>query len=293
VPARRVLPVLVAAACLAAAGVARGSEPLAWTRLRLEASKALVLRGSVEVTARSVATAELDLEDCAEGAGRSVRGPQAIVLAGRANSTVSKPSMTTAVLDAATLGVVQTDDLRPGRRLKRRRFLDGGDHVWRRRPDDRGQRRGDPEAWTLYREEHEAWPDVAVGDVPVTDGHSLLYQAAAARLDREGQTLEVLLWTHDRLVRLVLRAAEAETVDARFRRHVSGQWVRVAGPVSARRVTVDVEPLSPEGLPEDLDVLGMKRGVELALEVGTGLPLEVRGEVPPVGRVVVRLVEAE
>jgi len=290
----------VALAALAAAvgigacpAAAEDLPPLAWTRLRMQAAKALVLRGSVEVNARRLPAAEAPLGACAEGEGRAVGAEGAILITGTADSTVSKPTRSATVLDAASLGVLQTEELRPGKKLKQRRFLRAGDHVWRRAPDDRGDRKADPTTWPVYRDEHESWPEGGPFDLPVTDGHALLYQAAASRLDREGATLDVLLWTHERLVMLHLRATDRVMLPVDFQRRGPDGWSRVDAKVPARRVAIDVEPVSPEGEPEELDVLGMKRGVEMYLEEGTGLPLEVRGQVSPVGDVAVRLTEAE
>ena len=157
----------------------------------------------------------------------------------------------------------------------------------------RGEEDASPEKWSRREDEREEWPGTGpLAALPVTAGQALLYQAAAARLDREDASLEMLLPGSHGLARLVLRAGEEMTVDADHVRTSGNGATRVKGPVAARRVTVEVGEAG-DSPAEAVDVLGMEGDVEMLLEIGTGIPLEVRGAVPGLGRLTVRLARIE
>lgn len=255
----------------------------------MSASKLFVLRGSVDLAlARRPVREELPrLASCDDAPARAPSGADVIVLHAVTDSSLTRPSETTAWIDAPSGDVLQVEELRPGRRFKRRRFTRDGCHAWRSEPRRRRDRRRAPEDWSSVRDVHEAWP-VESAALPTTAGHALLYQAAAARLDREDAGLDVLAWRRGRLLRVELRAREIVALAADFERRAGGTSSRVRGPVSVRRVEVTAVPL--DGGPEvDLDVLGMRDRVELFLERGTAVPIEVRGVVDGAGEVRVRL----
>lgn len=259
----RMLTLLVLAA-LAAPSIP--AEPLlpagrSWSALDLSAKKGL-LRGQVELTCSRVQAEDADRELVAwpEG-GRAPEG-EVLKCTTCTSATFRADATRTTWLDAR--GLLQ-DVAHEGRRRSTRRFGVSGYRQWRRKGD------------SAKAPVDEKTVTFSGAPRPVIDVASLLWLAAAHRLERDGARLSVGAVSKAGLVPLDVRADDVRDLDC-------GQAT-----VRARRVLIE-PPESDEEHPATL--LGMTGPVELYLDMTSGLPLELRGTVARAGLIRARVVKA-
>lgn len=277
---------------LAAPAVAAGTCERPFESLRFRASKALFLSGEVrlELTRRPADAALEDLATCQDGRACAPAGDCVLLLDAHTQATLHESQELTWV-DGGRHDVLQTLAARRARRWRLTRATEDGHHQWTRRPADKKQRKRSVEEWSDRSEEHVVWQAAEDGG-PRSSSFGLLYQATALRLDREGASASLQVHSKGRLLRLRLEARELVEVDVDLQRSQGGRTRHLKGEQALRRVTVDGDAVGADGSESPVGLLGMSSGIELFLEPGTGLPVEVRGDLPKLGRLRVRLVEA-
>lgn len=268
----------------------RREPPLPWTEVAYAARKAIVLSGHVRARAGRVDAPALD--GCGPAPVADVS--PAVVIEARTRASLHGGSTTTTWVDPASGDVLQVLHVREGRRARLKRYLGGTYCEWTRRPARRRERHQPWDTWTRFEERSSAWPTEGPPRGATTGSFGLLYQCSTLRLDREGATGTLDAWSRDGPLRIALRAGELVHVPVDVQvGDPGGSPVRVArGRVAARRVTVTaVRPGAGSARDAEVGLLGMRSGLELFLEPGTGVPLRIEGDVRRVGHLVVRLVE--
>ena len=145
--------------------------------------------------------------------------------------------------------------------------------------------------WTKRSEKHVTWPE-GRELLPRTSSFGLLYQASALRLDREGAKAKLHIHAKGRLLEVSVEAKELVSVGVDHEVTRGGKTERVEGKRELRRVLVSGDAADGKDEESPVGLLGMSSGLELFLEPGTGLPVEVRGKVAKIGELRVRLAEA-
>jgi hypothetical protein len=273
-------------------GAAWGAVEPPFLSLHFKASKAVILSGDVrlEVTTQPAEEALADLRECRDGSARLPAGDDVVVIDATTRATLHLSQVITWI-DPGDQGVLQTLAARRGRRWRLIRATEDGHHQWTHRPKDKKQSKRPIDDWTKRSEKHVTWE--ADEGRPRTASFALLYQAAALRLDRPGASAVLQVHAKGRLLNVALQARELAEVEVDLQRKQGGEERRVKGVQRLRRVTVDGDAAGDDGSESPVGLLGMSEGMELYLEPGSGLPVEVRGKVPKLGDLRVRLVEAE
>ncbi len=279
--------------CLSTAAAPAGGPPaLPFESLQFKASKAVIFSGKVRIEARVLSTEEAraELRSCPDDEAKGPDGDHVILL----DATTKAPfhsSQELTWIDRSDQGVLQTIAVRKGRRRRLIRATGTGHHQWTRRPTNKREGKRSLDDWTDRSEKHVAWPTGAASGAR-SSSFGLIYQAAALRLDVEGASAQVRVFSKGELHEVTLTAEDLVAVDVNLQREEGGVLQRVRGERELRRVTVTGDVVGAEDSESPVGLLGMSSGIELFLEPGTGLPLEIRGVVPKLGALRVRLVEA-
>lgn len=281
-----------AALAVGMAGAATGADPalgpVSWRRLELSASK-LLLSATTTLTVDRVRAEQVAavLRTPPEGVPLPPPGPEVVTLTLVSELPFGRREQTTVWLDASTGAALQGHKVVTGRKPYEKvfRYTKEGFFFWRASPASDGEEGLGPAGWSKRRSRlvraAAALPEGAV----VTDSYALLYLASAARLDRQGGSLQVMLLADEQPVELVFASGGLEQSALEYReRGVDGSRSRTRE-VLQRVVTVKARPTGgPAGSSDvDLGFLGLRGAVRVYLEVGTGLPLRLEGRADTIG----------
>jgi hypothetical protein len=171
------------------------------------------------------------------------------------------------------------------------RYTDGGLYTWRSAPANDGETALSPEGWTRHKQylvEPSARP--AQGTA-VIDSYALLYLVAAARLDRRGSGLRMVMLADDRYAEMTFVAGGLTYSRVNFDEIWPGGSRHREGDVMVRTVRATARALGASESSGDVELgfLGMRGALTIYLEAGTALPVALSGRVQHIGEVTVRL----
>lgn len=174
------------------------------------------------------------------------------------------------------------------------RYTEEGLYTWRSSPANDRENALGFESWSDRRQYLVAPLVRAAQGTPVTDSYALLYLVTAARLDRRGSGLRLVMLADDRFVEITFVSGGLTYARASFEESWPGGRRRREGDVLVRPVRATARVLGTTGSSEDVDLgfLGMRGALTLHLEAGTGLPVALSGRVQHIGELTVRLQRA-
>ncbi len=282
--------------CLVATqAIATGPRPgrVWWQSLEFRASK-LMVTATAEVTLSEVADDErsqLLLDTLLlEGTARTAE-PRVLRLEIE-SKLLGRTSLGTLWLradDASALRRVQLETRRGRERQKTYRFGRREVTTVRLTPADPSEAQGPPESWSQRSDESIPLPSDLTGGV--IDPTALLYAVSAFPPESFREGLRFLTYAGNAVQEVEVRWTGTETVTTAY--EIEG--ATPGGGDRRRQVEAMVYSAAARALPgseQQLELLGLKGDLDLIIEVGTLVPLEIRGRLPPVGRVVVRLEKA-
>ena len=171
------------------------------------------------------------------------------------------------------------------------RYTEGGLYTWRSSPANERESTLPPQSWTR-RKGYLVAPSVTPSQgVSVSDSYALIYLVTAARLDRRGSDLRLVMLADDRYVEMNLAAGGLTYSRVSFEETWPGGSRIRRGDVLVRTVRATARALGATESSEDVELgfLGMRGALTMYLEVGTGLPVAFSGRVQHVGELAVRL----
>ncbi len=200
-------------------------------------------------------------------------------------------------LHPATFAALQADKRTFGRRpyAKLFRYVTGGCYEWRHAPASEREALLSPPDWSDLRQGWAGGTGAGAEEIVIADPYALLYIVSAAQLHRPGRSLTAWIVSRGRLVELILadggltrrRVDHLESWSGGERRRSADALVRL----------VEVNTAASAGDPGrdrvDMGFLGMQDGLTIALDAGSGIPVELSGRTRAVGSLVVRLTRAE
>lgn len=241
-------------------------ERIAWEALQFRASKLFV-----------TADAGVSLER---------QGKEMLL---RLNSeALGRRSETRLWVDAATARAEREERLKLHREAELRSYVYAADHALKIRYLERPSAQGrEPLAsWTEKSRQEQPFgaPGAPLPEL-VTTPSALLYLLAASPLDKMGDVLEMPIFADERLV-----TARAEVIEELS---FTGEIAEEDGGVHRPGVTLRIRLTGrdPAGGVVDLDLLGLEGDLEILLERDTRLLLAIRGGMPIVGKIDVKLRE--
>lgn len=195
-------------------------------------------------------------------------------------------------------------DPRTGAALQRSKLRRGGgnhyvkiqrhtrDGVFERRaePANVDEAVGEQSTWSKVREHFIDRPAAVETACPVVLEPALLFYLLSAHpWWGEGDAFAVCVYSNGKYHRLELRAAGREAVEVDYR---LGERRRY-GELDALRVTLEAQPLAGADEVETFELMELEGRIELFVDPDLGAPVEIRGEMSPLGEVSVKLVGAQ
>ncbi len=271
-----------------------GFGTVPWVELAYSAHKFL-MGASTSIRAERVSTASLVavVKQPSTGTAVPLPEPELETITTKTALPFGRDETVTMWIDPTTGAALGGEKTMLGRSAyhKDLRYTDGGLFTWRRAPANDREAALPLEAWT-DRRQYLAAPLVrAAQGTPVTDSYALIYLVTAARLDRRGSGLRLVMLADDRFVEITFVSGGLTYARANFEESWPGGRRRREGDVLVRTVRATARVLGTTGSSEDVDLgfLGMRGALTLYLEVGTGLPVALSGRVQYIGELTVRL----
>lgn len=171
------------------------------------------------------------------------------------------------------------------------RYTDGGLYNWRSAPANDGETILSPEGWTRNKQ-YLVEPSVRPPQgTAVIDSYALLYLVAAARLDRRGSGLRMVMLADDRYAEMTFVAGGLTYTRVNFDEIWPGGSRHREGDLMVRTVRATARVLGASESSEDVELgfLGMRGALTIYLEAGTAVPVALSGRVQHIGEVTVRL----
>lgn len=281
--------------CVAAVGALAyqpaGANPQLppWEYLEFEASKLFV-------TARSSITATLENSEEAQAKwfSEDFRGNNPADTTTLRLSTKTKmlgrSSVNTAWIDPGSMAAYQRSLTETGSRLRLKIYRFGPTEVLalRSSPATDTERALPEPQWTKRSEQRIAVPK---NSTAVTDPVAIFFAIATRSLDELDRGYELTVLTSNRIskVRIQRTATVARTRTRSTVKRNDGSTVRENDETAIPTRLYAVTPLGDEG---DLKILGLEGAIEVIVHEELRMPLEIRGRIPPVGKVAVKLIGA-
>jgi hypothetical protein len=273
-----------------AAPAARLFAP-AWTQLHFVASKLFVSASTTIVVERvPAATIAAGLRVPPQDQGIPLPSGEVAVLTTDSDLPFGRTERMTVWLDPVNGTAIQAFKETRGHHpyAKLFRYTTTGCFVWRSAPADEAEARQGVDAWSKRKTDtvSEAVPP----GVAITDPYALIYLVSSARLDRKGATLALFILTDSGVARVDFAAEGLAYVRRSFVESWPGGERSRQGNVLVRVVRGTARLLAGGGHSGvELGFLGLRDGLTIFLEAGTGIPIELTGDAAHVGRLTVRL----
>jgi len=286
------LPLIVSVMSTAVASGQVASVP--WTELEYSAHKFLLSAGVV-LRVEDVSPAELKkvLKAPPEGRPVQVGAAGAIAITSETRMPFNRNEDATVWIDDASGAALQLEKLNFGGKdyWKRLRYTTQGFYQWRAEPRSKAEPDRRPELWTGRSETFKRWSPTTPEGAAVTESYALLYLVSRARLDRQGSELVIYTVADDRLVEITFTGDQLIGVRMAFDEVVDGRTNERRGMVVARRVLGTGRFVGDDAPSEDVETgfLGMRGPLEMLIEQGTGVPLEISGNAKGIGSLAVKL----
>jgi len=265
-------------------------ERVSWRELSFYGSKfGISLRADLTLEPISAARAEQELLPSKRGAGIGPPEEGALVVA-LGSEVLSRRSDIRLLVDPATGAALQRVQTESGRkqRIKSLRYGERGISTVRTRPAD-GEKDLPSERWTDVREGGEDYPEIAAGGLRVSDPTALFYVIAASDIERPGDSVEVPIFSDDRILMVEARALDLRRVEVDYERGDGSTSRGVNGPATALRLSLDARVAGDAAGDASFELAGLRGDVEMLLDPVTRTPLQLSGKVPYAGSVAIRL----
>ncbi len=268
-----------------------------WTALHFQAHKLMASATSVIRHELLPATALADRLREPPGSRGIPLPPMVVQLSVETDLPLGRDEQVRVWLDPVTFAALQTEKRTFGKRPYEKlfRYTSGGYYEWRRGVADEREALLPPQQWSDLRQSWAGVPGGVEGAPVVADPYALLYMVSAAQLQRPGRHLTAHIVSRGDLVVL-------EFGDAGLSRRPVDYWERWPGGERRRRADALVRLVHVRAVGRargadnqrvDLGFWGMQDGLTIALDAGSGVPLEFSGRARTVGSLVVRLGRAE
>jgi hypothetical protein len=173
------------------------------------------------------------------------------------------------------------------------RFTRQGVFRHRQEPKNKQEALLKPEKWTDILDTFYSYSPTQPGCANVTDRLLLVYIASAAGIQASSQPLSVCVFGKRTLFRVRLKAAGKQSIKSEFTEINQKTETRRQGKINALKIDLEVQQLASElGIDENFSFLGLRENISVLIEPGTNLPIQIRGDIPSVGKAVLNLQSA-
>ena len=173
------------------------------------------------------------------------------------------------------------------------RFTGQGVFRHRQEPKNKQEALLKPEKWTDIADTFYSYTPTQPGCANVTDRLLLVYIASAAGMQASSQPLSVCVFGKRNLFRVRLKPAGTQSINSDYAEIKQQTEVRRQGKLNALKIDLEVRQLvSDSGVDENFSFLGLRKNISILIEPATNLPIQIRGDIPSVGKAVLNLKSA-
>jgi len=268
-----------------------------WTALHFEARK--LLASATSVIRYELLPAAALAEQLREPPGfKGVPLPPTVVqLSVETDLPVGRDEQVRVWLDPVTFAALQTEKRTFGKRPYEKlfRYVSGGYYEWRRAPADEREAPLSPQEWSDLSHGWAGSRGAVPDNTVLADPYALLYIVSAAQLHRPGGHLTAWIVSRGYPVELAFADAGLTRRSVDYLERWPGGERRRRADALVRLVHVRTAGRGGGATHQrvELGFWGMQDGLTIALDAGTGVPLEFSGRARTVGPLVVRLIRAE
>lgn len=298
VPRRRILLLALLALTPRLTGAADAIlDParVGWSEIRMTASK-FFLSGESRLALRTVAGSSVtpDLMVVTDKQFTALTpGPEVLELVYDTRG-VGRQSRLVLLMDPNSGAAIQRVQHNQDAKQRFRTYRFGVEGAYHRtfRPASASEKSLQPKAWTDVSEGLRGYPE-APGKRPVMEPTGLLYAIAAARLDKPGDTADMLVFSRRNTQTVRVEVLPAREVSVRYDEIWPTGTVQRSGKVRPLRLSLKGVPApgSKATDDDDLELFGLRGQLELLLDPTTRAPLQLSGDVKIVGKVTLRIAE--
>lgn len=261
-----------------------------WSGLRMEATMMLVsMTVELGIERYDSEIQGPDLRIPMEG--RAVPPGERVVGLNFETDGLGRRNKTKLILDADSGAALQRTSRDSGNKHKQRvyRFTDLGAYRWTRRPRPSEEDRG-PDAWSRLDSEMRHYPS-GIADQTVTEAGGLIYLVSASTLEKTGDFFDILAYSssNDVVQKVRVEVESPKRTRVSYRRIGKSTNQRVSDKIDLIRVRIKGSPFDPDN-DDEFELLGL-RDVEILIDPGTRMPVELSGKVPYFGRITFELKE--
>jgi hypothetical protein len=173
------------------------------------------------------------------------------------------------------------------------RFTKKGVYRLRREPAGKQEIPLPPEQWTDVRETFYPYDLIQIGCISVTESSVIPYIIASERRPQDSEPLDLCVF-HKRLLHHVqIVPTGVKQHEVRYVERSKQAEVQKQGIVDALRLSLRARTLTTiEGEDEDFSFLGLKGDMAIYVDSGSGIPVQISGDIPTIGRVDLTLYDA-
>jgi hypothetical protein len=195
--------------------------------------------------------------------------------------------------DAAALQRVR---LRNGRKVwqKSYRFLPDGVYHQRKKPKDKKQLELPPAQWMTAEKEFYPYNGKNLECPAVIEPSEILYLVSVIDFAKQESPLNLCVFDKQQLHRVKIAAGGSRQLKVNYLEKSQEKQSRREGTIDAFKISFQPSALvSEDQAPEEFSFLGLKGDFEIYVDGASGIPLQVSGQATGIGKVDIRLDEAE
>jgi len=272
-------------------------EQVVWTDLFFKAQNFLVVC-AIEVRLESFPAADVAASLMASPQGIPVETSTPTIDRVTVNTTIDPLFGPTVTLrnqiwfDPESANALQRIRFRRGEDdfQKMYRFTKKGVYRLRREPAGKQEVPLPPEQWTDVKESFYSYDPGQIGCTSVTESSVIPYIIGSERLTQDSEPLDLSVF-HKRLLHHVqIVPSGVEQCEIRYTERSKQGEVQKQGLIDALRLSLRARALTAiEGEDEDFSFLGLKGDITITIDSGSGIPVQISGDIPTIGRVDLKL----
>jgi hypothetical protein len=271
---------------------------VSWTALRFRARKFLLsATATFSLAVHPTAQERTQLRPTPTGDALAPSSPCLALLTFASELPVGRDERAAAWFDPSTGAVLQVDKRTVSGGLYRKVFRSTADgfYLWRTAPRNRREEGQTPDRWTKLRTAVIGGRRTLAPDDVVTDSYALLYLVSSRDLTRAGAKRTAYLLDEHGVVKLTFAAGGLTSRPIDVDLAWPGGSAHDDRQALLRTVTVSASPLGADRAGDEVDLgfLGISGTLTVALDVATGLPVELSGRTAAIGTLTATLEHAE
>lgn len=173
------------------------------------------------------------------------------------------------------------------------RFTRQGVFRYQKEPKDKKEASFEPDKWTKVIDRFYPYDADKLGCPNIVDRLLLIYIVSASGALENNQPLSLCVFGKRQLFSVKLRPAGSHSINVDYIEQKDQGKDRRQAEVKAVKIDLEAKPLESnlENV-ENFSFMGFLNKISFSIDSAINLPIEIRGEIPPVGKVTLKLKEA-